>query len=46
VNEVLKAAGDKKRLKIIKIFASNNEAFCVSDVANNLAFLNLTHSRI
>ncbi|HII92211.1 MAG TPA: winged helix-turn-helix transcriptional regulator [Methanosarcina sp.] len=35
--EVLKALGDEKRLKIIKIFASNNnETFCVSDVANQL----------
>lgn len=35
--EVLKALGDEKRLKIIKIFASNNnETFCVSDVAKQL----------
>ncbi|MBP2660753.1 MAG: transcriptional regulator [Firmicutes bacterium] len=35
--EVLKSLGDEKRLKIIKILASNvNEVFCVSDVAQQL----------
>jgi DNA-binding transcriptional ArsR family regulator len=35
--EVFKAFGDEKRLKIVKIFASNNnETFCVSDVAKQL----------
>ncbi|CQR72604.1 HTH-type transcriptional repressor AseR [Sporomusa ovata DSM 2662] len=34
---VLKALGDEKRLKIIKMLASNsNETFCVSDVALQL----------
>ncbi|PAV13611.1 hypothetical protein ASJ81_17145 [Methanosarcina spelaei] len=35
--EVLKSLGDEKRLKIIKILASNiDEAFCVSDIAQQL----------
>ncbi len=34
---VLKSLGDEKRLKIIKMLASNiNETFCVSDVAEQL----------
>lgn len=35
--EVLKSLGDEKRLKIIKILASNiDESFCVSDIAQQL----------
>jgi ArsR family transcriptional regulator, arsenate/arsenite/antimonite-responsive transcriptional repressor len=35
--EVLKSLGDEKRLKIIKMLASNvNEVFCVTDVAQQL----------
>jgi len=35
--EVLKSLGDEKRLKIIKILASNiDETFCVSDIAQQL----------
>ncbi|AKB80828.1 putative transcriptional regulator [Methanosarcina barkeri 3] len=35
--EVLKSLGDEKRLKIIKILASNkDEVFCVSDIAQQL----------
>lgn len=34
---ILKSLGDEKRLKIIKMLASNaNEIFCVSDVAKQL----------
>jgi len=35
--KVLKSLGDEKRLKIIKMLASNiNEVFCVSDLAQQL----------
>ena len=45
--EILKALGDEKRLKIIKIFASNNnEIFCVSDVAKQLGISNPLHLSI
>ena len=37
LSEVLKAMGDLKRIKIIKMLASNmHETLCVSDVAEKL----------